>query len=111
MYNLYECTAEKVTGPYGPGRFAGRGLGHGTPCEDKQGRWWCTAFFNANVPPLTREQIKTRKMGDNAYTINPQGTTIVPLDVKVLEDGDIHIRAKDPDYARPGAEEAQKFEK
>lgn len=110
-YNLYYCTADKITGPYGPRKFAGRFLGHGTPFQDKRGRWWCTAFFNANVPPLTREQIKTKPMGDNAYTINKQGTTIVPLDVKVLADGDIHIRAKDPDYARPGAEEVQKFKK
>jgi arylsulfatase len=35
--------------------------------------------------------------------------TIVPLDVRVRDDGEIHIRAKDPAYARPGPEEAQKF--
>ena len=109
-YNLYYCTADKITGPYGPRKFAGRFLGHGTPFQDKQGRWWCTAFYNANVPPLTREQIKTKPMGDNAYTINPQGVTIVPLDVRILGDGDVYIRAKDPDHGKPGAEEVQKFE-
>ena len=108
-YNLYYCTAEKVTGPYGPRRFAGRFLGHGTPFKDKAGRWWCTAFFNANVPPLSRSEIETRDWSDNAYTINEQGVTIVPLEVKVRDDGAIHIRAKDPAYAHPGAEEAQEF--
>ena len=108
-YNLYYCTADKVTGPYGPRRFAGRFLGHGTPFKDKADRWWCTAFFNANVPPLSREQTASKSLGDNAYTINRQGTTLVPLGVKVLGDGQIHIRAKDPDYANPGPEEAQPF--
>ncbi|MBN1358987.1 MAG: family 43 glycosylhydrolase [Sedimentisphaerales bacterium] len=109
-YNLYYCTSEKITGPYGPRQFAGRFLGHGTPLQDQEGRWWCTAFFNADVPPLARAELATRDMSDNAYTINGQGVTIVPLDVKVRPDGSIHIRAKDPDYARPGPEEAQSFE-
>ena len=39
------------------------------------------------------------------------GTTIVPLQVKVREDGDVFIRAKDPADANPGPEEAQDFEK
>jgi len=110
-YNLYYCTANKTTGPYGPREFAGRFLGHGTPFQDKDGRWWCTAFFNANVQPLSRRQARTKPVGDNAYTINEQGVTIVPLDVKVLEDGRIRIRAKDPDYANPGPEEVQRFSK
>ncbi len=109
-YNLYYCTADKITGPYDERKFAGRYLGHGTPFQDKQGRWWCTAFYNANVPPLTREQAKTKDMSDTAYTINEQGVTLVPLDVRVRDDGSIYIRAKDPDYAKPGAEEAQRFE-
>ncbi len=110
-YNLYYCTADKITGPYGPREFAGRFLGHGTPFKDKEGRWWCTAFYNANVPPLPRGQARTKPMGDNAYTINEQGVTIVPLDVRVLEDGRIYIRARDPDYANPGPEEVQQFGK
>ncbi len=81
-YNLYYCVADKITGPYGPRKFAGRFLGHGTPFQDKDGKWWCTAFFNANVPPLPREGIETRDLGDNAQTINEQGVTIVPLDVR-----------------------------
>lgn len=108
-YNLYYCTAEKITGPYGPRRFVGRFLGHGTPFQDKQGRWWCTAFFNANVPPLSRQEIKTKDVSDNAYTINPQGVTIVPLEVKMDDDGTLYIRAKDPDYAAAGPEEVQRF--
>jgi arylsulfatase len=103
-------TAGKITGPYGPRKFAGRFLGHGTPFQDREGKWWCTAFFNANVPPLPREGIETRDLSENAQTINEQGVTIVPLDVRVLDNGDIHIRAKDPAYATPGPDEVQKSE-
>ncbi|MCK5174682.1 MAG: glycoside hydrolase family 2, partial [Planctomycetes bacterium] len=108
-YNLYYCTADKITGPYGPRKFAGRFLGHGTPFQTRDGKWWCTAFFNANVPPLPREGVETRDLSENAQTINQRGTTIVPLEVKIQKDGDIYIRAKDPAYATPGPEEVQKF--
>jgi beta-xylosidase len=107
-YNLYYCVADKITGPYGPRKFAGRFLGHGTPFQTRDGNWWCTAFFNANVPPLKRKGIQSLDLSETAQTINQRGTTIVPLDVKILDDGDIHIRAKDPDYANPGPDEAQK---
>ena len=108
-YNLYYCTADKITGPYGPRRFAGRFLGHGTPFQTRDGKWWCTAFFNANVPPLPSNGIETRDLSETAQTINRSGTTIVPLEVKIQSDGDIYIRAKDPAYANPGPEEMQKF--
>lgn len=108
-YNLYYSTADNITGPYGPRQFAGRFLGHGTPFQDKKGRWWCTAFFNGNVPPINDANIQNRDLGDTAQTINEQGTTLVPLDVKVLPDGEIYIRAKDPRYAVPGPDEAQSF--
>ncbi|MCK4960356.1 MAG: family 43 glycosylhydrolase [Planctomycetes bacterium] len=109
-YNLYYCTADKITGPYGERKFAGRFLGHGFPFQDKQGRWWCTAFYNGNIPPISREDLKKRPLPDTAYTINPMGTTIVPLEVKIRDDGDIFILAKDPDYASPGPEEVQQFD-
>jgi iduronate 2-sulfatase len=108
-YNLYFATADKITGPYSQRRFVGRFLGHGTPFRDKQGRWWCTAFFNANVPPLSRDGIQTRDLSDTAQTINQRGTTIVPLEVRRNADGRLDIRAKDPAYATPGPDEAQKF--
>ncbi len=108
-YNLYYCSADTITGPYGPRRFAGRFLGHGTPFQTRDGNWWCTAFFNADVPPLPREGIRERDLSETAQTINGRGTTIVPLDVRVLDDGEVSIRAKDPDYAHPGPDEAQKF--
>ncbi|MCG6155295.1 sulfatase-like hydrolase/transferase [Rubinisphaera margarita] len=108
-YNLYYCVADQITGPYGPRKFAGRFLGHGTPFTDKDGQWWCTAFFNANVPPLSRKGIANRDLSENAQTINEQGVTIVPLDVRLLDDGEVFIRAKDPAYANPGPDEAQQF--
>jgi arylsulfatase len=108
-YNLYYCTSDSVMGSYGPRQFAGRFLGHGTPFQDKQGRWWCTAFFNANVPPLDGAGIEHKDLGSTAQTINEKGTTLVPLEVRILDDGEIFIRAKDPRYRNPGPDEAQEF--
>lgn len=108
-YNLYYATADSLSGPWSERKFVGRFLGHGTPFQDKQGRWWCTAFYNANVPPIRRDKIATRDLRDTAQTINQRGTTLVPLDVRLLDSGQLHIRAKDPDYATPGPDEAQQF--
>ena len=105
-YNLYYCTADKIEGPYSERRFVGRFLGHGTPFRDKKGNWWCTAFYNANVPPLPAAGIESRDLSETAQTINQLGTTIVPLDVRILSDGDVYIRAIDPHYATPGPDEA-----
>jgi arylsulfatase len=110
-YNLYYATADKITGPYSERQFAGRFLGHGTPFQDGEGRWWCTAFFNANVPPLERDGIQTRDLSHTAQTINRRGTTLVPLEVRTRADGSLSIRAKDPAYAQPGPDEAQAFDR
>ncbi len=107
-YNLYYATADKLIGPYSERKFAGRFLGHGTPFQDKNDRWWCTAFFNANVPPISDDDIALRDLSADAFTINPQGLTLVPLDVR-LDGADLFIRAKDPRYATPGPDEAQPF--
>jgi len=108
-YNLYYAVADQISGPYSERKFVGRFLGHGTPFQDKQGRWWCTAFYNGNVLPVPRKGIETRDLGVTAQTINQRGTTIVPLEVKIQQDGDIYIRAKDSAYGTPGSDEAQKF--
>jgi arylsulfatase len=107
-YNLYYCTADKVEGPYGERKFAGRFLGHGTPFKDKKGRWWCTAFYNANKPTLNPKEAAKKDLSDTAYTINKQGLTIVPLDIKMVN-GDVVVTAKDEAYRYPGKEEVQKF--
>jgi len=109
-YNLYYCTADKITGPYGPRKFVGRFLGHGTPFQTRDGKWWCTAFYNAGIAPLPREGIETRDLGEKAQTINQRGTMIVPLEVKIQKDGDIYIRAKDLAYGTPGPDEVQNFQ-
>jgi xylan 1,4-beta-xylosidase len=109
-YNLYYCVSTHITGPYGPRRFLGRFLGHGTPFQTRDGNWWCTAFFNANLPPLSREGIQRRDLAKEAQTINLRGTTIVPLEVRSQKDGDVYLRALDPAYATPGPDENQKFE-
>ncbi|MEM6689746.1 MAG: family 43 glycosylhydrolase [Planctomycetota bacterium] len=108
-YNLYYSVADKITGPYGPRKFAGRFLGHGTPFKDKNGKWWCTAFFNGNVPPVGKKGIVQRDLGENAQTINEQGVTIVPLDVRMLDNGEVFVRAKPKAYGTPGLDEAQDF--
>jgi len=107
-YNLYYATADKITGPYSERKFVGRFLGHGTPFQDKTGNWWCTAFFNGNVPPVSKTGIQVEDLSQNAQTINEQGVTLVPLEMK-MENGELIIRAIDPDYANPGPDEVQKF--
>jgi len=74
-YDLYYCTADHVYGPYSQRQLVGKHLGHGTPFQDREGRWWCTAFFDPKEP----------------LSINKQGITLVPLDVTILENGDITI--------------------
>ncbi len=107
-YNLYYATADKITGPYSERKFVGRFLGHGTPFQDDNGKWWCTAFYNSNVSPLSKDGIRTKDLSQNAYTINEQGVTLVPLDVK-MKGNELVIRAIDPDYSTPGPDEDQKF--
>lgn len=108
-YNLYYCVSRRIDGPYGPRRFAGRFLGHGTPFQTRDGKWWCTAFFNADVPPLPQAGIESRDLSGTAQTINQRGTTIVPLEVGLDATGTAFVRAADPAYATPGPEEVQKF--
>lgn len=108
-YNLYYATADKITGPYTERKFAGRFLGHGTPFKTNDGQWWCTAFFNGNVPPIESVGVESQDLSETAHSLNEQGTTIVPLDVRVQDDGDIYIRALAPEYATPGPDEAQEF--
>lgn len=108
-YNLYYATADKITGPYNERKFVGRFLGHGTPFQDNSGQWWCTAFFNGNVLPLPKSGIQMKDLSSNAQTINEQGVTLVPLDVKMVGK-ELVIRAVDPAYATPGLDEAQKFQ-
>ena len=57
----------------------------------------------------TREQARGADLGEDAQTINEQGVTIVPLNVTIDNEGEVHIRAIDPDYANPGPDEVQKF--
>ncbi|MCA9058711.1 MAG: family 43 glycosylhydrolase, partial [Planctomycetaceae bacterium] len=108
-YNLYYATAKQITGPYSERRFVGRFLGHGTPFQDKQGRWWSTAFYNGNIPPVSPVGIETRDLSETACTINQQGVTLVPLDVHIDENGEPIIRATAPGYATPGPDELQSF--
>lgn len=107
-YNLYYCVADNIYGPYGERKFAGRFLGHGTLFQDKNGEWWCTAFYNANKPTMTFEEISQKDVSDNAYTINKQGLTLVPMSVKKVGN-DIQIVPKDAKYVFSGKEEVQKF--
>ncbi|WP_346863958.1 family 43 glycosylhydrolase [uncultured Draconibacterium sp.] len=109
-YNLYYATADKITGPYSERKFVGRFLGHGTPFKTKDGNWWCTAFYNGNVPPLDKECIENENLIFTAASVNQRGTTIVPLDVFTNNSGELIIRAKDSVYGTPGPDEVQKFE-
>jgi hypothetical protein len=50
---------------------------------------------------ISRNVIKTRDLSETARTIHQRGTTIVPLDVKLLEDGKVHLRALDSVWRHP----------
>ena len=62
------------------------------------------------ISHLSKLGIQNRDLSETAQTINEQGTTIVPLEVKTGKDGDVYIRAIDPAYAVPGPDEAQRFQ-
>ena len=106
--NLYYSVADNIMGPYGPRKFAGRFLGHGTPFQDKNGQWWCTAFYNANLPTMNIDELNAIDASKTAYTINKQGLIIVPLSIKMI-DGEVVITPQDEAYGYPGKEEIQKF--
>ncbi|MCC4211281.1 family 43 glycosylhydrolase [Leeuwenhoekiella parthenopeia] len=108
-YNLYYAVSDKVNGPYGKRQFAGRFLGHGTPFKDKNGNWWCTAFYNANEPTLKPHEVENKDMSNTAFTINKQGLTLVPMEIKIENDA-VKIKALDPAYQNPGNEEVQNFQ-
>jgi len=108
-HSLCHAKADQITGSYSERKFAGRFLGHGTPFTDKQGRWRCTAFYNGNVLPFSREAARGKDLSETAQTINEQGVTPVPMEVRVQGEGEIHIRAIDPEYASPGPDELQEF--
>ena len=61
------------------------------------------------APPIERTEIEQRDLGQTAQTINQRGTTLVPMDTRLLDNGQLHIRALDPAYATPGPDEAQTF--
>jgi xylan 1,4-beta-xylosidase len=107
-YNLYYCCSDKLTGPYGPRKFAGRFCGHGTVFRDKAGRWWTTAFLNGTYEsdPIKGQQLCEK---GQPWTVNTQGLTLVPLEVRLEKDGEPSIRAKSKFHAVPGPEEAQTF--
>ncbi|RDV29370.1 beta-xylosidase [Alteromonas aestuariivivens] len=107
-YNLYYTTADNIQGPYGKRQWLGRFLGHGTPFKDKNGNWWMTAFLNGKY--ISHESLTAlENQHDNAYTINPQGTTLVPFELSTDPDGNIVFTIKDARYRDPGPEEVQQF--
>lgn len=105
-YNLYYTTADAILGPYSPRKFAARFVGNGTPFQDKNGRWWVTAFRKPDQTVLTIEELNGRDASNGAYTINQPGLTLVPLDIKITNN-EVSIIANDTRYRYPGNEEVQ----
>ncbi len=107
-YNLYYTTADSILGPYGPRKFAARFVGNGIPFQDKNGRWWVTAFHKTDQSVVTIGELKGIDASDAAYTINKPGLTLVPLDIEIMND-EVYVTAKDSRYRYPGKEEVQQF--
>lgn len=57
-----------------------------------------------------RLSAESQRSINDAQTLNPRGTTVVPLEANTLGNGEVCIRAKDPAYAAAGPDEAQKFQ-
>jgi len=43
-YDLIQCSADRLTGPYGPRYLVALGGGHGHPFVDREGNWWLACF-------------------------------------------------------------------
>jgi len=43
-YDLVQCSADRLTGPYGPRSLVALGVGHGHPLQDRNGDWWLGCF-------------------------------------------------------------------
>lgn len=107
-YNMYYTTADSPMGPFSERKWLGRFLGHGTPFQDKQGRWWITAFANGKYTPYD-ELMQQERQDDKAYTGTPNGAMLVPLEMWTDETGEVRFKVKDRRFATPGPEEVQQF--
>lgn len=88
-YDLYYCTSDSLLGPYGPRRMAVKNAGHGNLFQDRQNRWWCTAF-------------------DHEFVTSSHRWTpwIVPIDL-VREGEDLHVAVLDQRFRPTAADQAQ----
>lgn len=84
-------------------------VSHGTPFQYKQGRWWCTAFFNANMSPVDDTEIQNKNLGDNVQTINEKCTTTVPLQCDFLAEATFISRQKIQGIETPGTTRPRLF--
>lgn len=107
-YNLYYTTSDNILGPYNERKWVGRFLGHGTPFQDHQGRWWMTAFMNGTYVPYDK-LIQQKDQGDIAYTGTKDGAMLVPMEIYTDASGEVRFKVKDRRFATPGPEEAQQF--
>ncbi|WAJ71769.1 family 43 glycosylhydrolase [Catenovulum adriaticum] len=107
-YNLYYVTAKSIKGPYSKRKWVGRFLGHGTPFQDKQGRWWITAFTNGKYVPF-KQLMQQSRQDDKAYTMTPTGAMLVPVEIYKDANGEVKFNVKDNRFKYPGPEEVQQF--
>ena len=77
-YDLYYAVSKNIYGPYGKRRMAIKNAGHGNLVQDKNGRWWSTAF-------------------DHEYT-SMWSLWLVPVDIKVSK-RDVKFEIKDSRFA------------
>lgn len=88
-YDLYYAVSDKIMGPYGKRRMAVKNAGHGNLFEDKQGRWWSTAFDH---------DFRGEKM-------ERWSLWLVPVEIEETAD-DVRIHVKDERF-RPTTEDQE----
>ncbi len=84
-YDLFYAVSKELYGPYGERRKMIKRAGHGNLFQDKQGRWWSTAF-------------------DHQMT-DEWSLWLVPIEIEITED-DVLVHVKDERF-RPDAEDEE----
>lgn len=92
-YDLYYAVSTNIYGPYGERRMMIKNAGHGNIFQDKDGKWWSTAFDHEYF-----------EKGSEKWSL-----WLVPINIEVLDD-DVLVHVKD-DRFKPNEEDHEYVKK